>query len=443
LKSSILSSAAFLVALLVLPVVAHGEVAGLVAKLPADLRGDGALLLNESVEIKRALLADTLGKKDPTGTRDFLLKVLETETSARVRRAILDRVVRVPNADVMQALARHAASDPDPEIAIFALDRFRYERMLETRRLLQQRLALSVSVDNDEGKAMLAKEDERWISLVRGTMLPSFLQEPPPVFAVRTKAEQFRVLAFGDYGNGTRNQSDVASAMKKYHDSKPFDFGITLGDNFYSKGMLGTSDPHWKAWWSDMYDRIVMPFYATLGNHDWGYADSPAAEVMFTQLSTTWKMPATYYTFMAGVAQFFALDTNEMSRAQLAWLDSEIRKSTAHWKVVYGHHPIYSAGAHSDNPTLIKQLLPLLRNRVDVYIAGHDHDMQHLKTEAGVHFFVAGGAGAGLRKPTPGERTLFAQDAHGFSVLDIAPRSFQVRFLDTELKEIYSYSIQK
>jgi tartrate-resistant acid phosphatase type 5 len=164
---------------------------------------------------------------------------------------------------------------------------------------------------------------------------------------------------------------------------------------------------------------------------------------MFTQLSTTWKMPATYYTFMAGVAQFFALDTNEMSRAQLAWLDSEIRKSTAHWKVVYGHHPIYSAGAHSDNPTLIKQLLPLLRNRVDVYIAGHDHDMQHLKTEAGVHFFVAGGAGAGLRKPTPGERTLFAQDAHGFSVLDIASRSFQVRFLDTELKEIYSYSIQK
>jgi hypothetical protein len=132
-----------------------------------------------------------------------------------------------------------------------------------------------------------------------------------------------------------------------------------------------------------------------------------------------------------------------MSRTQLAWLDAGIRKSTARWKIVYGHHPIYSAGAHSDNPTLIKQLLPLLRDRVDIYIAGHDHDMQHLKTEAGVHFFVAGGAGAGLRKPTPGERTIFAQGVHGFSVLDISPDSFQVRFMDTQLKEIYSYSIQK
>jgi hypothetical protein len=430
-----------LVVCLVLP--AYGETAALVAKLPADLQETGAALLKEPAETKRAVYADTLGKKNPPGTRDFLLKVLETEPSPRVRRAILDRVVRVPNADVMQALARHAASDPDPEIAIFALDRYRYERMLETRRLLRKRLELSAKVDNDDGKAMLAKEDERWISLVRGTMLPSFLQEPPPPFAAAVKSSTFRVLAFGDYGNGSKNQSDVAVAMKKYHDSKPFDFGITLGDNFYSKGMLSTRDPHWKEWWIDMYDRLHVPFYASLGNHDWGYADSPAAEVMFTQLSNTWKMPATYYTFTAGPAQFFALDTNEMSRKQLAWLDSELRKSTAHWKVVYGHHPVYSAGAHSDNPALIEQLLPLLRDRVDVYIAGHDHDMQHLKTEAGVHFFVAGGAGAGLRKPTPGDRTLFAQGVHGFSVLEIAPQSFQVRFLDTSLKEIYTYSIQK
>jgi hypothetical protein len=32
---------------------------------------------------------------------------------------------------------------------------------------------------------------------------------------------------------------------------------------------------------------------------------------------------------------------------------------------------------------------------------------------------------------------------HGFSVLDIAPRSFQVRVMNIELNEIYSYSIQK
>ena len=152
----------------------------LVAKLPDDLREQGRLLLTENNEKQRALLADTLGKKNPKATRDFLLGVLESEKSAQVRRALLDRIVRVPSPEVMQALARHAASDPDPEIAIFALDRYRYERMLETRQLLNQRLALSAKSDDSAARAMLAKEDERWISLLRGTMLPSFFQDPPP-----------------------------------------------------------------------------------------------------------------------------------------------------------------------------------------------------------------------------------------------------------------------
>lgn len=412
-------------------------------KLPEALRGQGRALLAEQQANVRAKMADDLGKLNPKGTRDFLLAVLESEASPAVRRAILDRVVRVPSEAVLQALARHASSDPDAELAIFALDRYRYERMTEVRKLLDKRLAMADAKDDPIGARMLAKEDERWISLVRGTMLPSFLQDPPPLFDVATGGQPLRILAFGDYGNGSKNQRNVATAMKRFHDQSPFRFGITLGDNFYSKGMLSTKDPHWKEWWDEMYNALEIPFYATLGNHDWGYADSPAAEVLYTQQSPTWRMPATYYTFTAGPVQFFALDTNEISRAQLAWLDTAIETSKATWKVVYGHHPIYSAGQHYDSPRLVRQLLPLLRNRVDVYIAGHDHDMQHLKSEAGVHFFVAGGAGAGLRPPKPHGRTIFAQNIHGFSVLDITSNSFRVRFIGTDLNEIYAHTISK
>ena len=87
---------------------------------------------------------------------------------------------------------------------------------------------------------------------------------------------------------------------------------------------------------------------------------------------------------------------------------------------------------------------PILRNRVNVYLlAGHDHDMQHLKTEAGVHFFVAGGGGAGLRPLKADPRTLFGQPIHGFSVLEASRESFQVRFIDRSLKEVYAYKIAK
>jgi hypothetical protein len=278
--------------LTVAAVATFGQPATQLAKLPEVLREHGRALLDQPVEITRAKMADDLGKRDPKGTRDFLLAVLESEPSSVVRRAILDRVVRVASEEVMQALARHASSDPDAEVAVFALDRYRYERMLETRKLLDRRLALAGS-DDAKAVKMLQREDERWISLVRGTMLPTFLQDPPPLFTSRPAGKTMRVLALGDYGNGSQKQRDVAAAMKQFHGTTKFDFGITLGDNFYSKGMLSTKDPHWKAWWDEMYDGLGIQFYATLGNHDWGYSDSPAAEVMYTQESPSWRMPDT------------------------------------------------------------------------------------------------------------------------------------------------------
>ena len=421
-----------------------GDVSRIVSELPAELRAEGQALLADTTERTRARKADLLGSKDAVATRSFLLAVLRQEKAAVVRRAILDRIARTPDEAVLKALAHQAATDPDAEVAIFALDRYRYHRISDLRKLLDARIALSDKLDDANGRRMLAREDERWIALVRGTMLPSFLQDPPPVFAVRPAGDSIRVLAFGDYGNGSQNQRNVAGAMKRYHNNKHFDFGITLGDNFYSRGMLSTGDPNWKSWWDEMYDPLGIQIYASLGNHDWGYADSPAAEVLYTNHSQSWRMPRTYYTFTAGAAQFFALDTNEISRAQLMWLDEQLGESKARWKIVYGHHPIYSAGAHADSPRMIRQLLPVLKaRRVDLFIAGHDHDMQHLRPEGSVHFFVAGGAGAGLRLPTAGPRTIFAQAVHGFSVIEVAQNALTVRFIDVNLAELYSHTIAK
>jgi hypothetical protein len=153
-------------------------------------------------------------------------------------------------------------------------------------------------------------------------------------------------------------------------------------------------------------------------------------------------MPAAYYTFTAGDAQFFALDTDIISEKQLLWLEAALAASTARWKIVYGHHPIYSAGAHEDNNVKITQLLPVLRGRVDIYLAGHDHDMQHLKPEGRLHFFVAG-TGGQLRTIQPGPRSLFAKSARGFAVLEIQTSRIVVSFVDVQGQELYRYEIDK
>jgi hypothetical protein len=192
-----------------------------------------------------------------------------------------------------------------------------------------------------------------------------------------------------------------------------------------------------------MYAALKVPFYASLGNHDWGQADSPAAEILYSTKSASWKLPAPYYTFTAGSVQFFALDTNDISEAQLLWLKDEIEKSKARWKIVYGHHPIYSDGQHGDSPLLKARLLPLLKDKVDVYLVGHDHVVNHIKAESGVQFFVSGGAGAGLYKITPKERTLFAQSINAFAVVEADAKAMKVSFIGTDAKPLYEYTIEK
>jgi hypothetical protein len=235
----------------------------------------------------------------------------------------------------------------------------------------------------------------------------------------------------------------VAAAMLQAHRQSPFDFGLTLGDNFYPDGMESPTDDRWKTLWSELYEPLGLKFYATLGNHDWHHSDSPAAEILYSQQSQSWRMPAPYYTFTAGPVQFFALDTNEISEAQLLWLRAALGESRARWKVVYGHHPIYSAGQHEDNPKQIERLLPELKGRADVFLAGHDHDLQHLKPEGGIHFFVNGGGGARIRRIEPNTRSLFAHSANGFAMIEADARTLAVKFIGTDLKTLYEYTLTK
>lgn len=410
--------------------------------LPPALRERALALLKQSDENERVKIVQDLVRMDVAGATDFLLEVLERDSSPKVRYAIINRVGRRPQAKVREALERHAASDPDARVSLLALERVRGQQNQEMRKLLNRRMEAAKKSGDKEAWRLLAQEDERWISLVRGTMLPSFLRIPPARFSVKAKNQLIRVLAFGDYGTGSDAQRRVAAAMLKYHRKSPFDFGITLGDNFYSEGMASPEDPRWKTWWDALYSPLGIQFYTTLGNHDWGLPDSPAAEILYSRKSSSWRMPSPYYTYTAGPVQFFALDTNEISQAQMAWITEELDKSRARWKVVYGHHPVYSYGTHEDNKNLIASLLPVLKGRADVYLAGHDHDLQHIKPEGGVHFFVAGGGGAGIRPVAPGAMSLFAKSAHGFAVLEADTNQFTVKFIGIDLAPLYQYTLR-
>jgi 3',5'-cyclic AMP phosphodiesterase CpdA len=154
-------------------------------------------------------------------------------------------------------------------------------------------------------------------------------------------------------------------------------------------------------------------------------------------------MPAPYYTFVAGPIQFFALDTIELSQKQLKWFEEELQKSQSTWKVVYAHHPIFSDGYHGDNSALRNQLLPLLRNRVDLYITGHEHDMQHLKPADRVHFVISGAGGSEVRPTRATSRAFFARAANGFAILEANRTQLDIRLVGADARVMHQYTLRR
>ena len=432
----------------------------LLGTLPPELRDAGAAILRENDDDAKEQLIWKLLREagDPSGgyrvapkVRQFVIALVDAKQCPRKSQPCISLVSatlkETPDPLLRQALERWISSYPDSEVAVTALDELFEVSSNELAQLLQRRIDLAKASGDSAALRTLGRAQERLGSFGWGVAtLPSFFWNAPPLFSVRPVSTSIRVLAISDFGTGLEEQRLAADTMLKYHRAHPFDFGITLGDNYQDDGAHSPTDPRWQEYWGKWYPQFDIPFYVSLGNHDWGFPDGPAAEILYSQKSVAWRLPAPYYTFTAGSVQFFAVNTVLMSEAQLLWLREELAKSTAKWKVVYGHYHVYSA-LRGDNDELIKRLLPILEeNHVDLYLCGHEHLFQHLKREGGVHFFVNAAAGGGARsvEQQAYDGLLFvAENQQGFTVLEADGSSLRVRFIGEDGRQLYDYTLRK
>lgn len=219
-------------------------------------------------------------------------------------------------------------------------------------------------------------------------------------------------LAFGDWGMGNAGQKETARGMQTLCRNEPCRFGVILGDNFYPNGVRSVDDPQWTSKFEAIYGPLGIPFFVSLGNHD--VQGNVQAQIDYTGRTPHWICPARYHTFTEGDLQFFAIDTNAFNQAQRDWLEAQLAASTAPWKLVFGHHPIYSHGMHGDTAALKRDLLPLLKGRADFYLSGHDHDSEVLEADGGVNFVVSGNASE-AKTVKSGANTLFSQSRLSFA----------------------------
>lgn len=238
----------------------------------------------------------------------------------------------------------------------------------------------------------------------------------------------------------------VGQAMAELCQQAVCDFAIQLGDNIYPDGADANDGKDDQKRMNDLILKPLTPLltlkptlkvYSALGNHDWNSSRKGIdLEIQWMQKHPNFHLgDAGYYQFTQGEVgnevEFFVLDTNMLlagqtvyeiplnpdgsekpleqaiaqgivelkdfdqheapknneDKIQLAWLKASLAQSTAKWKIVYGHHILWSIGGskYSEGHALRKILMPTLCQYADAYIAGHEHDLELLTDDCSLY----------------------------------------------------------
>lgn len=245
--------------------------------------------------------------------------------------------------------------------------------------------------------------------------------------AIPTTDPIFRFIAVADTGTGASGQYAVAKAMTQYYEQHPFNFIILAGDNIYPNGEIEKIEEVFEKPYQPLLEKGVK-FYAALGNHDIR-TNNGEDEVKYP----LFNMSDRYYTFRQETVQFFALDTNDNAnwKAQLPWLEQELTRSNAPWKIVFGHHHIYSSGVRGVNKVFVDNLAPILeKHGVQFYVNGHEHHYERTRPLNGITYLICG-AGALLRPVGHSEWTESATSSLSFAVFDVYEDLIVVSGIDT------------
>ena len=233
--------------------------------------------------------------------------------------------------------------------------------------------------------------------------------------ALPLKSGSVRFAVMGDTGTGGLKQRQLANMMVEYQQLFPFEFVLMLGDNLYG----GESPKDFENKFSDVYKPLLdrdVKFYATLGNHDL------PLQVDYKNFNMNGKQ---FYRFKKGNVAFYALNSNQMDQAQLRWLEEQLSKDSAEWKLSFLHHPLYSSARKHGSDRKLRELLEpiFVKYGVQVVLSGHDHVYEKIKPQKGIYYFVSGAGGklriGNVRTASPLTSKAFDRDLH-FMLFEVA-----------------------
>jgi hypothetical protein len=314
---------------------------------------------------------------------------------------------------------------------------------------------------------------------------------PGPALPAGAGAGGVRLLHLGDFGERTPQQAAVAAAAARDHARAPFALALFAGDLIYQCGLdptragaeacafaadgntvatppSGPPDPAV----AELHERPLAGLLAgtppstvlALGNHDVsshltcgapGLSASESARrkacLAVAHRSPLWSLPARHYVVEEGPVRLVVLDSNTVYQdyggftldAELAFLAGALEGCERRACFLLLHHPPTTAGQHArdfEKPERVARMARLeaaTRGRVRAWLAGHDHDLQHLRTAGGVDVLISGNGSTArprerFEQVANGGALLFATTAPGLGVLTVRAGGWDYRFEDVE-----------
>ncbi len=282
--------------------------------------------------------------------------------------------------------------------------------------------------------------------------------------------KKFNIYIANDLGrNGYYEQQPIADLMGNMATEIGPEFVIATGDIFHYDGVRSTSDPLWMTNYELIYKHpeLLIDWYPVLGNHE--YRGSTQAVIDYSTISRRWSMPERYYTKTFNhkgktTIRVVWVDTTPLitkynneshkypeakeqdTQKQLAWVDSVLNAAKEDWVIVAGHHPIYAQTPkdESERTDLQQRLNPILKkHNVDMYIAGHIHNFQHIRMPDSKIDYVVNSSGSLSRKVSPIQGTQFCSPEAGFSVLSIDKKHLNLYMIDKNGNILYTVNRKK
>jgi predicted phosphodiesterase len=269
--------------------------------------------------------------------------------------------------------------------------------------------------------------------VANGTVLQQrtgFRTAPAP-----TNSAPVRFLAFGDSGSDNSDQHALQTQMHEF----PYDLMIHTGDLAYDDGTLGQYESTVFGVYADLFRSI--PFFPAAGNHDYNTASGAAFRSVFSLPGDSGEK---WYSYDWGRVHFVALDTEADYAEQAAWLDRDLAATTQPWKIVYMHRPPYSSGDHGSDTSLRAKLAPVLeKHRVQLVLAGHDHNYERTTPQNGIAYVVTGGGGRGTRSVGKSSFTAFAAEVIHFVYVEVALDQLVLHAIDATGAEFDSMVVAR